>query len=160
MSEFHPFPKFVKDRWGGAKLPDSHLGWVHLTATGGHPGADAKHSAIRRWVSPLAADIEIHGTLRHSSEEGDGVRGWIISSRQGCLKTWSVKDDSRKTSIETLHVEPGEKIDFVVDCVQNENNDGFAWAPVIRTKQLAGSAASVSSCGIRRTISAGPRRRG
>ena len=144
VSEFHPFPKFVKDRWGGAKLPDPRLGWVHLTATGGHPGADAKHCAIRRWVSPLAADIEIHGTLRHPSEEGDGVRGWIISSRQGCLKTWSVKDGSRETSIETLHVKPGEKIDFVVDCVQNENNDGFAWAPVIRTKQLAGSAASVT----------------
>ena len=86
VQEFHPFPQFVNQHWGGATIPDPTLGWVHLTANGGHPGQDEKHCAIRRWVSPIAGEIEIHGTLGHPSDQGDGVRGWIISSRQGAAQ--------------------------------------------------------------------------
>jgi hypothetical protein len=143
VQEFHPFPQFVNQHWGGATIPDPTLGWVHLTANGGHPGQDEKHCAIRRWVSPIAGEIEIHGTLRHLSEQGDGVRGWIISSRQGALKEWSVKHDSRETAIDTLLVQPGETLDFVVDCLKSQDNDGFMWAPVIKKKQLAGSHTSI-----------------
>ena len=120
VSEFHPFPQFVDQTLGWSEAARSPFG-LRASHRDGRPsrGGCQKHCAIRRWVSPIAGEIEIHGTLRHPSEQGDGVRGWIISSRQGCLKEWSVKDDSRQTSIETLHVEPGEKIDFVVDCLQN-----------------------------------------
>jgi hypothetical protein len=143
VQEFHFFPQFVNQRWGGATIPDAMLGWVHLTATGGHPGQDQKHCAIRRWVSPIAGEIEIHGTLGHPSIQGDGVRGWIISSRQGALKEWSVKHESRETSIDSLVVQPGETLDFVVDCLKSQDNDGFTWAPVIKTKQLAGPHTSI-----------------
>ncbi len=124
---------------GGATLPDARLGWVHLTANGGHPGKDQKHCAIRRWVSPIAGEVEIHGQLGHPSAQGDGIRGWIISSRKGPLKEWAVKHASRETSIESLTVEPGEAIDFVVDCQKSPDFDGFSWSPVIQTKQVAGS---------------------
>jgi Protein of unknown function (DUF1553)/Protein of unknown function (DUF1549)/Planctomycete cytochrome C len=140
VSDFRPFPRFVNQRWGGAELPDSKLGWVHLTAGGGHPGQDQRHCAIRRWVAPLACEIEIRGTLEHPSDQGDGVRGWIISSRQGILKEWTVKHDKQPTAVDGLAVEPGETIDFVVDCLKSQDNDGFGWAPVIKTKQVAGAA--------------------
>jgi hypothetical protein len=139
---FHNFPKFVNQRWGGPKLPDATLGWVHLTARGGHPGQDQRHCAIRRWVAPIAGEIEVRGTLEHPSEQGDGVRGWIISSRQGVLKEWTVKHEKHPTEIDSLTVQAGETIDFVVDCRQSDDSDGFGWAPVIKTKQIAGSSTS------------------
>ncbi len=143
VQEFHPFPQFVNQHWGGATIPDPTLGWVHLTANGGHPGQDEKHCAIRRWVSPIAGEIEIHGTLGHPSDQGDGVRGWIISSRQGALQEWSVKHGSREMSIDSLIVQPGETLDFVVDCLKSQDNDGFTWVPIIKTKQVAGSHTSI-----------------
>jgi hypothetical protein len=139
---FHEFPRFVDQRWGGTKLPDSTLGWVHLTAKGGHPGSDQEHCAIRRWVSPIAGQLEIRGTLEHPSADGDGIRGWIISSRQGVLKEWTVKHEARQTSVESIDVQAGETLDFVVDCRQSDDSDGFGWAPVIKTKQRAGSFTS------------------
>ncbi|HUE12677.1 MAG TPA: hypothetical protein VMR25_00815, partial [Planctomycetaceae bacterium] len=39
--------------------------------------------------------------------------------------------------------QPGETIDFVVDCLKSQDHDGFTWAPVIKTKQVAGSPASI-----------------
>ena len=101
VREFHPFPKFVKDRWGGAKLPDPHLGWVHLTATGGHPGSDAKHCAIRRWVSPLAADIEstAHSAIppkkgmESAARSSPAVRA---ASRHGPSRTAAARHRSRR----------------------------------------------------------------
>jgi hypothetical protein len=143
VREFHQFPRFIDQRWGGANLPDSTLGWVHLTARGGHPGNDQEHCAVRRWVSPVTAEIEIRGTLEHPSAAGDGIRGWIVSSRQGVLKQWVVKHENRQTSLESVNVEPGETLDFVVDCRQSDDSDGFAWAPVIKTKHRAGSPSTI-----------------
>jgi hypothetical protein len=143
VREFHRFPQFVNQRWGGTKLPDDTLGWVHLTANGGHPGQDQTHCAIRRWVSPVAGEIEIHGMLEHPAQQGDGVRGWIISSRHGVVKEWSVKHDKRPTEIDSLVVERGEKLDFVVDCLKSPDSDGFGWAPVIKTKQIAGASSGI-----------------
>ena len=97
MREFHEFPQFVDQRWGGTELPDAAIGWVHLTASGGHPGQDQQHCAIRRWVSPIAGEIDIRGTLGHPADQGDGIRGWIISSRQGVIKEWIVKHGNRET---------------------------------------------------------------
>jgi hypothetical protein len=142
VQEFHPFPTFADKHWGGAKVPDDKLGWVHLTANGGHPG-DARHAAIRRWVAPMAGKIEIRGTLGHPADQGDGVRGTIVSSRQGTLGEWSVKQGNQETSLDAVAVEPGETLDFVVDCKESESHDGFTWAPVLRTKQAVGSPGSV-----------------
>jgi len=143
VREFHPFPKFANQHWGGAALPDPKLGWVHLTAGGGHPGQDQKHCAIRRWVSPIAGAIEIHGTLGHPADKGDGIRGWIVSSRQGAIQEWSVKHANRETSVDSLIVQRGETIDFVVDCVKSQDFDGFTWDPIIKTKQVAGANTTV-----------------
>ena len=72
------------------------------------------------------------------------MRGWIISSRQGCLETWTVKHGGHETSVESLHVEPGEE-DRLRRRLPAESKtiDGFAGLPIIRTKQVAGSATSV-----------------
>ena len=49
----HSLPLWSGYFWqGGKEYPDLKLGYLRLTATGGHPGKDAQHAAIRRWVAP------------------------------------------------------------------------------------------------------------
>ena len=53
VTTFEKLPHFTGTAWqGGSAYPDSKLGWVQLTATGGHPGNDLAHAAIRRWTAP------------------------------------------------------------------------------------------------------------
>src|SRR2546425_740827 len=62
VTNFQPLPHFTKYAWqGGTNLPDTKLGWVLLTAEGGHPGNDRQHAAIRRWVAPHDGAIHIKG---------------------------------------------------------------------------------------------------
>ena len=131
VTKFDPLPYFADGTWkGGAALPDDKLGWVLLTATGGHPGR--KFAAIRRWRSPLDGVVTITGTLKHESDHGDGVRGRIISSRAGIAGEWIVQHGQQSASVETLQVMRGDAIDFVTDCRGNEDSDSFLWAPVIK----------------------------
>jgi hypothetical protein len=67
----------------------------------------------------------------HRSTEGDGIRAFIISSRQGILKSTSLQNREVDLSVAALQVEANETVDFVVDIDQVLNNDQFLWAPVI-----------------------------
>ncbi len=130
VEDFTPLPHWTGDAWqSGPKLPSAPFGWAVLNAQGGHPGRD--HAVVRRWVSPVDGQIKITGTLNHPSKEGDGVRGRMVSSRQGELGVWKVMNGQVVTNLSAT-VAKGEAIDFLTDCVGSENNDSFAWAPVIR----------------------------
>ncbi|HVY70529.1 MAG TPA: PSD1 and planctomycete cytochrome C domain-containing protein [Verrucomicrobiae bacterium] len=132
--KFEKLPAFVNDAWqGGQKLPDDKLGWVTLNATGGHPGENPGHMAIRRWTAPKDGVVSVRGTLKHESKEGDGVRGRIVSSRAGALGEWSVHDGKETTNLEKVEVQKGETLDFVVDCRMNVGFDSFTWAPTVKT---------------------------
>ncbi|MBU6401332.1 MAG: DUF1553 domain-containing protein, partial [Verrucomicrobia bacterium] len=62
VGHFERLPYFTGEAWqGGERLPDAKLGWVRLTAKGGHPGDDGEHAAIRRWVAPRAGTFCIEG---------------------------------------------------------------------------------------------------
>jgi hypothetical protein len=132
VNEFHALPHFNGSAWqGGEKLPDEKLGWVMLNATGGHPGNDPKHAAVRRWTAPREGVITIGGMLKHDSENGDGVRGWVVSSRLGVVRDWTVHHGKENTSVEKTDVQQGDTIDFVVDCRGGPDSDSFSWAPRI-----------------------------
>ena len=103
-----------------------------LNATGGHPGNDQQHTSIRRWTAPRDGTITIDGLLKHESENGDGVRGCIVSSRQGVVGDWTVYHDKATTVAEKVEVKRGDTIDFVVDCRGGPDSDSFSWAPKIQ----------------------------
>lgn len=127
LVDFQPLEQFVKDTWqAGPELPDSAKGWVSLTRRGGHPG-NPDHAAVRRWTAPETATITIRGRLEHKSEQGDGVRGLVISDRQGVLGDWTVHNGDQRTGVESITVQPGEVLDFVVHCRENESFDSFEW---------------------------------
>jgi hypothetical protein len=129
---FQSLPYFTGEAWqGGPNLPDAALGWVQLTATGGHPGNDRQHAIVRRWVAPRSGPIAIKSTLQHQVDAGDGIRAFIISSRQGILKSVEVHNRMLELNVEELEVEAGDSVDFVVDIRDVLNSDQFLWSPVI-----------------------------
>ena len=142
VTQFQTLPHFTGSAWqGSGKLPDEKLGWVTLNAEGGHVGNDLKHAAIRRWTAPHDALLNISGTLKHESEQGDGVRGRIVSSRSGELGHWTVHKGKESTNVEQVEVKKGDTIDFVTDCYKTVDSDSFLWSPTIKmTKVEAGGS--------------------
>ncbi len=132
LSDFQPLPHFTGSAWqGGSQWPDSKFGWAQLTATGGHPGNDLQHAVVRRWTAPVSGTIAIDSLMKHEPPAGDGIRYWIISSRQGVLKTALVHQQEVQVKLDQVAVEAGETIDFVVDIHQQLNSDQYLWAPKI-----------------------------
>jgi hypothetical protein len=133
VADFRQLPYFAGTAWqGGAKWPDPELGWVQLTDRGGHPGNDRSHAAIRRWKAPGSLTLSVESRLAHEPEAGDGIRAFIVSSRQGILHSSSIHHDVRDIGIASLEVLPGETIDFVVDIGDILNSDQFSWHITIR----------------------------
>jgi hypothetical protein len=110
----------------GPAFPDPNLGYLILNADGGHPGRDANHSIVRRWVAPFATTVQISGVLGHPAEAGDGVRGRILSSGTA-VGEWTVRYRQSKTEIAMIPVRAGDRIDFVVDPQGSDNSDAFGW---------------------------------
>jgi hypothetical protein len=145
--DFHPLPYFNGNAWqGGPQWPDAALGWVQLTANGGHAGNDLQHAAVRRWTAPRAGNVNIKSTASHQVAAGDGIRCWVVAARHGVLASAVLLNRQHALDVATLRVEAGDTIDFVVDFNVNLNSDQFLW-PVeiseIATKDapIAGSAA-------------------
>ncbi len=134
LNSFTSLPHFNGSAWqGGSQLPDATLGWLQLTSRGGHPGNDRQHAIVRRWTAPENGTVSIQSTMIHQSTEGDGIRTFIVSSRQGILKSISLQNREVDLSVAALQVEANETVDFVVDIDQVLNNDQFLWSPVIST---------------------------
>ncbi len=132
VTAFTPLKVFKENRWqAGDALPDPAAGWVLVSASGGHPGRDAAHAAIRRWISPITGTVSVAGTLIHPGAVGDGVEGRLVSSRAGLLGTWTAQNGRAETNVNQITVKKGDTLDFVVTCRADENTDGFTWAPKI-----------------------------
>jgi hypothetical protein len=133
LLSFSALPHFSGQAWqGGSKWPDATIGWVRLTAEGGHPGNDIAHAAVRRWVAPASGVFNIQGTLQHSNKEGDGIRAHVLASTGGVLGTWAVHSNKTEVRLETASLKAGDTVDFIVDIREGLSHDDFLWAPVIR----------------------------
>ncbi|MCB1227479.1 MAG: PSD1 domain-containing protein [Verrucomicrobiales bacterium] len=116
-------------------FPHPRLGHVSLSASGGHPGRDLATAAVRRWIAPYDAEIEIQGELSVTRQgSGDGVRGRLLSSRSGQIGEWISDGGPVQTPIASYQVKRGETLDFAVDCRESNTSDGFRWIPSIRLR--------------------------
>ena len=132
VTSFTALPHFSGSAWqGGESWPDAALGWVQLTAQGGHPGNDKQHAAVRRWTVPAAGRIAIKSEINHAVPEGDGVACYVVSSRHGLLKSCAVHNRREQLDFDSIDVEAGDTIDFVVDIGGGLNSDQYLWAPAI-----------------------------
>ena len=135
-TQFIELPHFTEQGWqGGEKYPDGKLGWVRLSASGGHPGNDHEHAAIRRWTTPRDCTVRITSTIEHKPAGGDGIRAFVVSSRAGMIHSTNVHKQVRSIDFADLKVTAGETIDFVVDIGKVLNSDQFTWEIAIRDEQ-------------------------
>ena len=143
LVSFHPLPHFADNSWqGGPERPDPKLGWVILNDSGGHAGNDQEHIAIRRWSARSDGAVTVRGKLEHPSENGDGVRARIVSSREGLLGEWIAQHNTVDTHTMTLSVEQGDTLDFLTDCRENPSHDSFQWRVTIRQVEGADNQAT------------------
>lgn len=125
---FKKLPYFNGSAWqGGSNWPDAKLGWVQLTADGGHAGNDLQHAAIRRWTAPRDMSVKIESTLKHETAAGDGVRGRLVSSRAGFVHEAKVHNSAAEFKADSLELKAGDTLDFAVDIGGTLNNDQFVW---------------------------------
>ena len=143
-SSFTPLPHWTGSAWqGGSALPDPQIGWVLVHAAGGHTGDNPAGCAIRRWTASRAGTLNVAGKLQHQSENGDGVRGRIVTSRGGPAGQWTVHNSETPTEAAAIAVEPGDTVDFLVDCVGNVTSDSFTWTIELRLTDAQGQQAGI-----------------
>ena len=132
LKSFTPLPHFTGTSWQGAEAwPGGVTGWAQLTAEGGHPGNTLAHACVRRWIAPRDATVNILGVLKHEPEQGDGIRGFVTSSRHGELKAATLHQSELMMTANHIEMREGDSIDFIVDIGGNLNSDQFLWEPVI-----------------------------
>ena len=125
---FTPLGHWTGSSWqGGAALPDPDVGWVLLHADGGHPGNNPSCAAIRRWTAPVDGTLTVRGTLRHESDNGNGVRGRVVVSSCRLVGEWSVRHGEAPSSIDEIVVKEGDTVDFITDCLEDVTSDSFTW---------------------------------
>ncbi|WP_414662327.1 PSD1 and planctomycete cytochrome C domain-containing protein [Horticoccus sp. 23ND18S-11] len=122
-------------------FPDPVAGHLTVSAVGGHPGRTAEYASVRRWVSPGTGTLKIEGTLGHAQAAGDGVLGRVVSSAQGKLGEWIVRNQKVETKLERVVVAAGETVDFIVEAGADSNSDSFTWAPNLTLAPEGGMAA-------------------
>lgn len=129
---FTPITFYTDNSYRVSKdFPDPKLGYILINGDGAHPGRDASHVAIRRWIAPANMSIKIKGFLRHPSSGGDGVLARIVSSREGLLGEWTVHNSNTQTELSSVTVQKGDTIDFIIDPKTNEGFDATEWSPKI-----------------------------
>ncbi len=129
---FTPLPHFNGTAWqGGPDFPDAVLGWVQITARGGHPGNDLAHASIRRWTAPHAGRFAIASKVTHEVEAGDGIRCRIVASRGGLLAQATVHNRSEDLNVAAVEIAAGDTLDFIVDIHTGLDNDQHFWSPTV-----------------------------
>jgi len=134
VTSFTEFTHWVDETYQGAdKLPAPSSGLARLDRLGGHPGGPDT-VVIRRWIAPASAFLSCVGELHHYSAEGDGVAGYVVSSREGIIWKGEVQDGMTITVFDGATIEPGDTIDLVVACKANDQADQFRWHPRLYLK--------------------------
>ncbi len=133
---FERLPRYHAERWQGKgdSLPDADLDWAFLNAAGGHPGTRLDQVAVRRWTAFAPAKVRVRGTLKHPSEDGNGVRASIVVRGHEKQGEWIAQHSDAETQVDEIEVAAGDTIDFVVDSNGNVNGDSFEWRVRIVSK--------------------------
>ncbi|MEI7984727.1 MAG: PSD1 and planctomycete cytochrome C domain-containing protein [Armatimonadota bacterium] len=133
-SAFTPLAYFGENSYRVSKdLPDPKLGYIILNPDGGHPGRDAAHQLVRRWVAPENLVVQVKARLKHSNAGGDGVKARIVSSREGLLGEWVVHNSMTQTEVGSINVQKGDTLDFIIDPQTNDGYDATEWSPTIES---------------------------
>lgn len=125
---FTAFEHFKDKRWlPNEDFPDDEFGHISVVRGGGHPGNDNTRAAIHRWVALRAGTVSLTARFKHPSDKGNGLIGYIVSSRIGLIHEHSVFNDEDDAKHEGIPVEEGDTIDFVASPNASPTNDTYSW---------------------------------
>ena len=112
-------------------MPDETLGYVSLTNNGGHPGHDAQHAAIRRWIAPQDMTVSIIGRGRACFRSGRwfGIERGFQSRAVQAGKLGRVSRQGRNQSRETLKSKKAIQLTFIAS---PRTGDGFRFVQLER----------------------------
>jgi hypothetical protein len=146
LKSFTALPHYNGTAWqGGGPWPDKKLGWLQLTAAGGHPGNDRQHAVVRRWVAPQDGTYDISSTVIHEPAAGDGIRAFIVHSGRGLLRSAELHHATESLNVEAVTMSAGDTLDFIVDLRGGLNSNQFLWAPKIASVSTTGLAAGAQA---------------
>ncbi len=132
VRDFTLLPHFAEGAWsGGPDWPDKTLGWVQLTARGGHPGNDLQHASVRRWIAPRGGIYAIQSNAVHEEAIGDGVRLSIVRNQKTMLLSSVVHQRKQALNVEAILLNQGDTVDFVADINGVLNSDQHEWTILI-----------------------------
>jgi hypothetical protein len=96
------------------------------------------HAAVRRWTAPRDVTVSIASTLIHEPKEGEGVRAFVVSSREGVVKQANVHHAQAELSAERVELKAGDTLDFVADMGNKLSYNQFLWKIRIVPDDAAG----------------------
>ena len=132
LASFDELAHWTGSGWqGGPELPDPKLNWLEMHADGGHPGPP-NVAIVRRFIVFQPGLVSIDGVLGHENEKADGVEAHIVAPGRGEVGRWVAQHGQIETHAEQLEVKPGDVINFVVTCRENNAYDRFSWKTVVR----------------------------
>lgn len=131
-ASFTAFEVYKDERWMPMdEYPNDTYGHAMLSPRYGHPGNVREKSAVRRWVAPRDGTVELSARLRHKSDKGDGVIGYIVSNRIGLIHEYAVFNGFNDAKHEGIPVNAGDTIDFIGDPNTGPSFDSFQWSITI-----------------------------
>jgi len=132
LQNFQTLTYFSGSAWQvGTTGPDSERGSIQLTALGGHPGNDLQQCSVRRWTAPLEGRFSLTSAITHEKKEGNGVRCQIIAKQSEVLASVVIHDRREELNVDSITLQKGETVDFVVDSNGDLEQDKYQWTPVI-----------------------------
>jgi len=118
-----------------------------LDSSGGLASVEPNAAVVRRWSSRFDGRIEVSGLLRHEGKkdgegklQGDGVRGMLVSSRQGLISEWDAHAGTVPNDVQFLDVRKDETLDFVAVGKDDASDDRFEWTVTIREDTVGNAA--------------------
>jgi hypothetical protein len=75
--------------------------------------------------------IRIESLLVHEPAEGEGVRGFLVSSRGGLLHEAKVHHSQADFNAATLDIQAGDTLDFIADIGSKLSHNQFLWRAAI-----------------------------
>src|SRR5690606_3412419 len=83
--------------------------------------------------------------LQHGNENGNGVRGLIVSAQKGVLGDWTAHNSRAATDVAEFAVAAGETIDFIADNNGDVGFDSFSWTATVSLRSPSGGVSEFSS---------------
>jgi hypothetical protein len=147
FSELKHFGKTAqtKNRWyPTGTYPDKDFGHFQIGIGAGHPGKNSP--TVLQWTSPFEKErIRLSGNIKRSNNQGNGVRAWILSSKQGKVAEQFVRPTGTVEMNAQIEIQQDETLSFVVEAENGDtNSDSYTWAPRIERINEDGSLTPIT----------------